>query len=173
VPPSYYDVYSQEGEHLLSDIIFRSRARSMARERGRSEMRVNPYYRDVLEGGLGADPGHFFPKTATEFSRELRSQSRSPSPIPDTINRMNKEMCERNKERLHASKQKAWYPETYRERSSTYNPVLGRYMTNADSPGFRFYRYGNDYSNFPARMRSTPSRYSSRLTDLVYVPNTR
>ncbi|XP_023327059.1 uncharacterized protein LOC111700405 [Eurytemora carolleeae] len=176
VPPTHYDVYDDEGDLVLSSITVNrhNRARTMARERmSRRDEWMNPRYRDMLEGGRGASPGHFFPRSSTEYSREILSTRHTPSPVPETINRMNKEFTERVKEKLHASKYKTMYPETYRERSSSYNAVLGRYMVNADSPGFRYYRYGNSYADLPASMTSVPSRYRSRLSDIVYVPSTR
>jgi len=173
LPPRYYDVYDADGGLVASDLIYRSRAKSMARERvSRRDGWENPMYRDMIEGGRGASPGHFFPRTSTEFSREILSGSRSPSPVPETINRFNQEQTERIREHLHTRQQKALYPETYRANSSSYNPILGRYMRTADSPGFRYYRFGNDYSDYPAALRSTPTRYRSRLEEFIYVPFT-
>merc|ERR1712002_59336 len=173
LPPRHYDVYDYEGNVVASDLIFRARAKSMARERmSRRDGWDNPLYRDMVEQGRGASPGHYFPRTSTEYCREILSGSRSPSPIPETINRFNQERTDRVREQMHIAQQKSMYPETYRARNSSYNPILGRYMRTADSPGFRYYRFGTDYSDVPPLLRTTPTRYRSRLEDFIYVPFT-
>jgi len=174
VPPRHYDVISSDGDLLLSDIIYKGRAKASASERlSRIDgwKRGNPRYNDIIQPGERASPGQFFPRCASEFSREILSASRSVSPsVPEAFNIMNKERTEIVRDRLHESKQKAMYPGTFRARSSSYNPVLGRYMTNSDSPGFRYYRYGSSYSSLPNSMKPIPSRYSSRLSEVIYVP---
>jgi len=172
VPPRHYDVYDEFGDLVLSDVIHNTRAKSMARERmSRRDGWVHPCYRDMVEQGRGASPGHYFPRSSTEYSREILSRrSQSPCSVPETFNRMNREFTESVREKLHRSKQTAMYPETFRASSAGYNPVLGRYMRTADSPGFKFYRFGNSYSDYPASMKPTPTRYSTRLTEVIYVP---
>jgi len=174
IPPRHYDVYDEDGELIDSDVIYRTRSRSLARER--ASLRdgwVHPCYRDLIEAGRGVSPGHhYFPRSSTEFSREILSnRAQSPASIPETFNRINSEFTEHVRERLHKSKHTALYPETYRARSSSYNPVLGRYMRTPDSPGYRYYRFGSDYNDFPPSMRSRPSRYSSRQKDIIFAPN--
>merc|ERR1719397_1425532 len=102
---------------------------------------------DSYEGCRGLYPAtsrlQSVPPTSGEFSRDIISRSRSPSPCPDAINNMNRDMIDSVNEKLHLSNMRNRFPETYRGQSSTYNQNLGRYQTSYDSPGFRYYRYDN------------------------------
>jgi len=176
LPPRHYDVMTPDGEVIMDDVSHSSRARSVARSRlSRRDMNHdNPFYRDMVHGDRGTSPGNFFPRSSSAYCREITSRSPSPVPrsIPDTINKMNREMYDSVKEKLHTSKYKIMYPETYRGQYSSYNPVLGRCMTNNDSPGFKYYRYGNDYSALPAKLQSKPcSMYRTKAHDVVYAPS--
>lgn len=174
LPPRHYEVYTPDGDLVLDDVSHSSRARSMARSRlSRRDVHENPYYRDMLHGDRGTSPANFFPRSASAFAREIISRSPSPCPrsIPETINKMNREMYEEVREKLHTSRYRIMYPETYRGQYSSYNAVLGRCMVNEDSPGFKYYRYGNDYAELPAKLRSQSSVYRTKAHDVVYVPS--
>jgi len=152
VPPRFYDLVDGEsGRVLASDLTSgRTRARSMIRQTRLAEERAwpQPLYGDMVTGST-ASAGHYrVPRTSGEFSRDIISRSRSPSPCPDAINKMNRDMIESVNEKLHLSNMRNRFPETYRGQSSTYNQNLGRYQTSYDSPGFRYYRLialGVDY----------------------------
>merc|ERR1712002_612332 len=111
--------------------------------------------------------------TSSQWSRDLISHSRSPSPCPETINNMNRDMIDSSNEKLHISYMKTRYPETYRGQSSSYNPSLGRYQTSYDSPGFRYYRYDNNQEG-PRISHSSVNqhmpRFSTRCRERVSVP---
>merc|ERR1711997_1433537 len=135
-----------------------NRSRSLTRN---SELRDgwrHPRYSDLVVGSR-AHPGHRFPRSSTEYCRNIMSASRSPSPAPQHINNYHKEMICSNEERIHHSRMKTMYPETYRGQSSVYNYQLGRYLTSHDSPSYRYYRYS---SPSPLQDRILPPRYSSR-----------
>merc|ERR1711953_1132078 len=119
VPPRFYDLVDGEtGRLLASDL-------TSGRTRARSMIRRTP------------SAGHFsVPRTSGEFSRDIISRSRSPSPCPDAINNMNRDLIDGINEKLHQSNMRNRFPETYRGQSSSYNQNLGRYQTSYDSPGF-------------------------------------
>merc|ERR1711962_1189744 len=103
VPPRVYDLVDGEtGEVLASDRICggRTRARSMIRNcRAQEEENwPQPFYSDMVTGSR-ASPGHFGPRTSSQWSRDLISHSRSPSPCPETINNMNRDMIDSNNEK--------------------------------------------------------------------------
>jgi len=164
VPPRFYDVVDREtGDVLASDMMYRNRSKSVARNSQVSDGWNHPYYNDMVVGST-ASPGHFFPRSSTEFCRDILSRSRSPSPAPEHINHYHKDMISSNEERIHHSQMKARYPETFRGNSSVYNPLLGRCLTSHDSPGYRYYRYKS-----PPPQESS-ARYRTRLSEPIYVP---
>merc|ERR1711981_516267 len=165
VPPRFYDLVDGEsGRVLASDLTSgRTRARSMIRRTRLEEERTwpQPLYGDMVVGRT-ASAGHFsVPRTSGEFSRDIISRSRSPSPCPDAINNMNRDLIDGINEKLHQSNMRNRFPETYRGQSSSYNQNLGRYQTSYDSPGFRYYRYDNNQEG----PRISHSRVTSRCPD--------
>merc|ERR1712076_320916 len=99
VPPRFYDLVDGEsGRVLASDLTSgRTRARSMIRRTRLEEERTwpQPLYGDMVVGRT-ASAGHFLvPRTSGEFSRDIISRSRSPSPCPDAINNMNRDLIGR------------------------------------------------------------------------------
>lgn len=163
VPPRFYDVVDRDGDILASDMMYRGRARSVARNTKVSDGWNHPMYNDMVAGST-ASPGHFFPRSSTEFCRDIISHSRSPSPAPEHINHYHKDMISENEERIHHSNMKSRYPETFRGQSSVYNPLLGRYYTSHDSPNYRYYRYSSPPSP------ESNVRYRTRLSEPIYVP---
>merc|ERR1711971_138421 len=117
-----------------------------------------------MVAGSTASPGHFFPRSSTEFCRDIISRSRSPSPAPQHINHYHKDMISENEERIHNSNMKTRYPETFRGQSSVYNPLLGRCYTSHDSSSYRYYRYTS-----PPPPESNV-RYRTRPSEPIYVP---
>ena len=101
IPPRYYDVVDLEtGRVVESD-----RSRSLTRN---SELRDgwrHPRYSDLVVGST-AHPGHRFPRSSTEYCRDILSASRSPSPAQQHINNYHKEMISSNEERIHHSRMK-------------------------------------------------------------------
>jgi len=165
VPPRFYDVVDRDGEVIASDMMYRGRARSVARNTQLNDGWHHPLYNDLVLGST-ASPGHLFPKTSTEFCRDIISRSRSPSPAPEHINQYHRDMVSQNEERIHHSSMKVRYPETFRGQTSIYNPQLGRCYTSHDSPSYRYYRYSS-----PPPMESNV-RYRTRLSEPIYVPVT-
>lgn len=132
VPPRYYDIIDGDTEAVVdSDLGARlARSRSLARSRG-SELRDgwrHPGYADLVVGSR-AHPGHRFPRwghlsvkraecrhplfipyrSSTEFCRDIMITSRSPSPVPQTINNFNKDMIAETEEKIHTSRMKTMY----------------------------------------------------------------
>jgi len=106
VPPRFYDVYDRDtGDVLASDMMYRNRAKSVARNTQVGDGWNHPYYNDMVAGST-ASPGHFFPRSSTEFCRDILSRSRSPSPAPEHINHYHKDMINTNEERIHHSHMK-------------------------------------------------------------------
>ena len=107
IPPRYYDVVEADTNRVVeSDLQQRlSRSRSVARN---SELRDgwrHPHYSDLVVGSR-AHPGHRFPRSSTEYCRDLMSASRSPSPAPQHLNNLHQEMISSNEERIHHSRMK-------------------------------------------------------------------
>jgi len=177
VPPRFYDLVDGEsGRVLASDLTSgATRARSMIRQKRLAEERAwpQPVYGDMVIGPT-ASAGHYsVPRTSGEFSRDIISRSRSPSPCPDAINKMNTDMIDSVNEKLHLSNMRNRFPETYRGQSSTYNQSLGRYQTSYDSPGFRYYRYDNHQEGpriSHSRVNQHMPRFSTRCRERVSVP---
>lgn len=175
VPPRYYDLVDGDtGRVIASDSTYRNRARSQIRSQRLAEEASwgHGAYSDMVVGSTG-HPGHFAPRSSGEYSRDILSRSRSPSPVAEHINHMNRDMIDANKEMIHQSKMRNRFPETFRGQSSSYNPTLGRYQTSYDSPGFRFYRYDN--TKEPPRFSHTSvdrhmPRFSTRNRERITVP---
>jgi len=165
VPPRYYDVVDRNtGDIMCSDMMYRSK--SVARNTSVSDGWNHPYYNDMVIGST-AHPGHHYPRSSTEFCRDIISHSRSPSPAPEHINHYHRDMISSNEERIHHSNMKNRYPETFRGTSSVYSPTLGRYLTSHDSPSYRYYRYK---STEPQQSNSFSPRYKTRNKEEIYLP---
>jgi len=176
VPPRFYDLVDGSSGRVLasSENNYRNRARSMMRSVRAAEEKEwdHPLYRDLVTGST-AHPGHPYPRSSSEYSQDFICRSRSPSPCPETINNMNRDMIDSINEKLHVSNMRNRFPETFRGQSSTYNQSMGRYQTSYDSPGFRFYRYDN--RNDPVRVSHSfvaneGPRFSTRLGEIINVP---
>jgi len=163
VPPRFYDVVDRDGDVVCSDMMYRGRARSVARNTQLHDGWNHPMYNDMVVGST-ASPGHFFPRSSTEFCRDILSRSRSPSPAPEHINHYHRDMIAEHEEKIHHSYMKLRYPETFRGSSSVYNPLLGRCYVSHDSPGYRYYRYSS-----PPPPESNV-RFRTRLSEPISVP---
>merc|ERR1711862_478058 len=150
VPPRYYDVIDYDTNEIVDSDVHQRMNRSRSVNRN-SELRDgwrHPGYHDLVVGSR-AHPGHHFPRSSSEYCRDMIISSRSSSPIP-----------------VHTNRMRAMYPETFRVQSSVYNYQLGRYLTSYDSPGFRYYRYT---SPDPVETRVTVPRFSTRCGENVFV----
>ena len=49
---------------------------------------------------------HFYLRSSTEFCRDIMITSRSPSPVPQTINNFNRDMIAETEEKIHTSRMK-------------------------------------------------------------------
>jgi len=173
VPPRYYDVIDGEsGEVIESDRMSRNRTRSTLRQMRQSEARdwKHPLHGDMVEGS-SAHPGNYTPRTPSEYARNLLCITRSPSPAPQTINSMNRDMIDSAREKIHHSKYSLKYPETYRSgKCSTYSSDLGRCYQSHDSPGYRFYRYSSPAPKGYMSENNSNSRYSTRISERIFLP---
>jgi len=169
VPPRYYDVIDYDTNEIVDSDLHQRMNRSRSVNRN-SELRDgwrHPGYNDLVVGSR-AHPGHHFPRSSSEYCRDMIISSRSSSPIPVHINNYNKDLIADSEEKIHTNRMRAMYPETFRGQSSVYNYQLGRYLTSYDSPGFRYYRYT---SPDPVETRVTVPRFSTRCGENVFVPS--
>ena len=49
---------------------------------------------------------HLYLRSSTEFCRDIMITSRSPSPVPQTINNFNRDMIAETEEKIHTSRMK-------------------------------------------------------------------
>merc|ERR1719228_315530 len=83
VPQRHYDVIDASTDQVVdSDLHWRQRrSRSVARNAELRDGWKHPGYNDLVVGSR-AHPGHHFPRSSTEFCRDMIITSRSPSPAP-------------------------------------------------------------------------------------------